>query len=101
VNFRIQNVYLYSDFSININTMATVHLFYTVQHVKILFRATSTHTIKYLECQNKIGFKRILTKQHKINSRNVEIRNQQAKVKELCSVIENLILIASKLYNDH
>jgi hypothetical protein len=42
-----------------------------------------------------------LTKQHKINSRNVEIRNQQAKVKELCSVIENLILIASKLYNDH
>jgi hypothetical protein len=38
-----------------------------------------------------------LTKQHKINSRNVEIRNQQAKVKELCSVIENLILIASKL----
>jgi hypothetical protein len=28
---------------------------------------------------------------------NVEIRNQQAKVKELCSVIENLILIASKL----
>jgi hypothetical protein len=50
-----------------------------------------------LECKTKIGFKRILTKQHKINSRNVEIRNQQAKVKELCSVIENLYLIASKL----
>jgi hypothetical protein len=50
-----------------------------------------------LECKTKIVSKEYWTKQHKINSRNVEIRNQQAKVKELCSVIENLIFIASKL----
>jgi integrase len=81
--------------------MATVHFLYRSTREKSCLEVRLQHTHKTAEkainylwsAKTKIEVsKDYWTKHHKINSRNVEIRNQQAKVKELCSVIENLIL---------
>jgi integrase len=77
--------------------MATVHFLYRSTREKSCLEVRLQHTentIKYLwSAKTKIEVsKDYWTKYHKINSRKVEIRNQQAKVKKLCSTIENLIL---------
>ena len=76
--------------------MATVHFLYRSTREKSCLEVRLQHTenaIKYLwSAKTKIEVsKEYWTKHHKMNSRNVEIRNKQIKVKELCSVIENLI----------
>ena len=81
--------------------MATVHFLYRSTREKSTLEVRLQHTentIKYLwSAKTKIEVsKEYWTKQHKINSRDVVIRKQQAKVKELCSVIENLILDSFK-----
>jgi hypothetical protein len=81
--------------------MATVHFLYRSTREKSCLEVRLQHTenaIKYLwSAKTKIEVsKEYWTKHHKINSRNVEIRNQQTKVKELSSVIENLILDSFK-----
>ena len=81
--------------------MATVHFLYRSVREKSFLEVRLQHTentVKYLwTAKTKIEVsKEYWTKYHKVNSRNVEIRNQQTKVKELCSVIENLILDSFK-----
>ena len=77
--------------------MATVHFLYRSTREKSFLEVRLQHTentIKYLwNAKTKIEVsKDYWTKHHKINSRDGVIRKQQAKVKELCSIIENLIL---------
>lgn len=81
--------------------MATVHFLYRSVREKSFLEVRLQHTentIKYLwSAKTKIEVsKDYWTKHHKINSRDVLIRKQQAKVKGLCSTIENLILDSFK-----
>ena len=77
--------------------MATVHFLYRSVREKSFLEVRLQHTentIKYLwSAKTKIEVsKEYWTKYHKINSRNVDIRNEQKRVSDSCSIIENLIL---------
>lgn len=77
--------------------MATVHFLYRSTREKSTLEVRLQHThnaVKYLwNAKTKIEVsKDYWTKYHKVNSRDEVIRKQQANVKGLCSIIENLIL---------
>ena len=77
--------------------MATVHFLYRSTREKSCLEVRLQHTensIKYLwSAKTKIEVsKDYWTKYHKTNSRNIDIKNEQKRVTDLCSIIENLIL---------
>jgi len=81
--------------------MATVHFLYRSTREKscLEVRLQHTHnTVKYLwnaKTQIEVS-KDYWTKHHKTNSRNIDIKNEQTRVTELCSNIENLIMDSFK-----
>jgi integrase len=81
--------------------MATVHFLYrsTRQNSTLEVRLQHTHNaVKYLwSAKTKIEVsKDYWIKYHKVNSRNIDIKNEQKRVGDLCSTIENLILNSFK-----
>jgi integrase len=81
--------------------MATVHFLYRSTREKSCLEVRLQHTkdaIKYLwSAKTKIEVsKDYWTKHHKTNSRNIDIKNEQKRVTELCSIVENLILDSFK-----
>jgi integrase len=81
--------------------MATVHFLYRSTREKSCLEVRLQHThnaIKYLwsaKTQIEVS-KEYWTKHHKTNSRNIDINNEKARVKALCSPIENLIIDSFK-----
>lgn len=81
--------------------MATVHFLYRSTREKSFLEVRLQHTenaIKYLwSAKTKIEVsKDYWTKHHKTNSRNIDVKNEQKRVTDLCSIIENLILESFK-----
>ena len=81
--------------------MATVHFLYRSTREKSCLEVRLQHTensIKYLwSAKTKIEVSKLFwTKSHKTNSRNIDIKNEQKRVTDLCSTIENLILESFK-----
>lgn len=81
--------------------MATVHFLYRSTREKSFLEVRLQHTenaIKYLwSAKTKIEVsKDYWTKHHKTNSRNIDVKNEQKRVTDLCSTIENLILESFK-----
>lgn len=77
--------------------MATVHFLYRSTREKSCLEVRLQHTentIKYLwSAKTKIEVsKEYWTEYHKENKRNIDIKNEQKRVTDLCSTIENLIL---------
>ena len=81
--------------------MATVHFLYRSTREKSCLEVRLQHThnaIKYLwsaKTQIEVS-KDYWTKYHKVNTRNIDIKNEQKRVGDLCSTIENLILDSFK-----
>jgi len=77
--------------------MATVHFLYRSIREKSCLEVRLQHThnaIKYLwsaKTQIEVS-KDYWTKHHKTNSRNIDIKKEQKRVTDLCSIIENLII---------
>lgn len=82
--------------------MATVHFLYRSTREKSCLEVRLQHThnaIKYLwSAKTKIEVsKDYWTNHHKTNSRNIDIKKEQKRVADLCSIIENLILDSFKV----
>lgn len=82
--------------------MATVHFLYRSirENSTLEVRLQHTHNaVKYLwSAKTKIEVsKDYWIKHHKVNSRNIDIKNEQKRVIDLCSTIENLVLDSFKI----
>jgi len=81
--------------------MATVHFLYRSVREKSCLEVRLQHTVRTAEkpinylwnAKTQIEVSNdYWTKHHKTNSRNIDIKNEQKRVTDLCSTIENLIL---------